>query len=253
MNSSLYAPVGDDSAGRTLLQITSEAGVYTGYCPSFKGKRTCSYAAFLDKRGEMIYAVNDMKLMDEFLPECLDRDVLRNHKNRVVDANLPEQTLEAMSLDGPILLADPVSAHKIGRLKSCLNNTICIKPNRLEAESFCGFALERETDFFKACEVFLNWGCKNIFLSAGRDGFYCMNQKGEVLRMIPPALQPRSVTGAGDAASAALVLAALCDCTLRESAALATLAALSALHCSGAINPELSLTYLRNISKELNL
>ena len=238
---------------KPLLQSTADAGVDTAHCPIFKGKHTCSYAAFLDKNGEMIYAINDMKLMDEFLPGILDRTILKDYKTRVVDANLPEETLEMLGKDGPILLADPVSAHKIGKLRGCLNNTNSIKPNRMEAESFCGFSLEREYDFFKACEVFLNCGCQNVFISAGRDGFYCMNQKGETLRMPAPSIEARSVTGAGDAASAALVLAALCSCSLKESAYLATLAAVSALFCSGAINPDLSIPYLEKISKELYL
>ena len=250
---SLYAPVGDDPAGRSLLAVTNQTGVDTRYCPIVTGKRTCSYAAFMDNSGEMIYAVNDMKLMDDFLPSILNMDLIYAHEYRVVDANLPVETLEAIGNTGEIVLADPVSAHKIHRLDACINKTLCLKPNRIEAEGYCGFSLDKEADFFKACEVFIKRGCKRVFLSAGPMGFFCMDDSGEKLKMEGPGIKIKSVTGAGDAASAALVLAHLCGLNLKESAYLATLAASSALLCTGSINPELSLDYLLNISKEFNL
>jgi pseudouridine kinase len=253
MNAALYAPVGDDAAGRAVLQMTEESGVDSSRCPVFRGRHTCSYAAFLDRKGEMVYAVNDMKLMDDFLPSVMDWSLLKDSGNLVVDANLPEETLEEIGKTGPILLADPVSAHKIHRLEACLKATVCIKPNRMEAESFCGFSIDGEADSFRACEFFLKCGCHRVFLSAGSDGFFCMDGFGRELRMPAPRIRVRSVTGAGDAASAALVLASLARLDLKQSAYLATLAACSALLSSGAINPGLSLSYLNSISKELDL
>ncbi|QEN07378.1 hypothetical protein EXM22_05000 [Oceanispirochaeta crateris] len=253
LNCSLFSPYGDDNPGAVLLKETSLSGVNTNNCLCFEGEKSCSYSAFIDETGEMLYGVNEMSLMDRMTPELMisHKETLEQFDHMVIDANLPSQTIRFLqkTYSHKILLVDPVSAVKIVRLKNSINSIKTIKPNIIEAKEFSGLRIDDENDYYKVMQSFIDEGILSVFLSAGSQGIYYSD--GKIRGRMPPVpVKIKSVTGAGDAASSALVLSVILNLNMIESAFLANLAAASSLLCSQSINKELSIPFLSNLCRE---
>lgn len=253
LNCSLLSICGDDEAGESILKRTETTGVDCSPCIKMKNESTCIYSALLNEEGEMIYAVNQMDLINKLTPSFFEsrKEDLEKQDHFVLDTNLPRESLEYICQTYPdkIILVDPVSTEKFGRLKGLLSYVNTIKPNRIEAASYTGIDLECDADYFRACEKLIEEGAGRVFISSGSKGIFSMDKNQKAL--IPPLkLNPLSVTGAGDAASAALVLAGLADLSAAESSWLANLSAAASLLSTRAINENLSIDLLKNISKE---
>jgi len=253
LDCTLISVLGDDTAGDSILKDTRNAGVNTDACLVICGERSCCYSAFLDEKGEMLYAVNDMSLMDHMSPEFLmsRKRILDDAQYLVLDSNIPVGSIDFLNDLYPdkILLIDPVSAVKIEKIRTALNSAKVFKPNIIETEAFTGISLNEERDYYRAMDIYLNLGIERIFISAGSKGIYYADcvRKG-CSRSFPVDL--KSVTGAGDAASAALVLSRIMGLNITETAELANLTAASSLLVSGTINKKLSLSYLKDLYKE---
>ena len=253
LDCSLFSLYGEDSSGAAILRETALSGVNTDLCLCMKGEKTCTYSAFIDESGEMLYGVNEMYLMERMTPVLMEsvQDQLNGFDFFVIDANLPQLTLQYLheKYSSKILLIDPVSASKIKRIKGCLGSVGVLKPNIIEAEEFTGVRIQNEEDYYRVMTSFLDAGVNQVFLSAGPQGMYYSD--GIVSGLLQAVtLKTKSVTGAGDAASAALVLSVILNLGMLESAFLANLAASSSLLCSQSINRDLSLPYLLNLCKE---
>lgn len=253
LHCSLLSICGDDEAGNNILKKTEEASVDCRLCFKLPHESTCIYSALLNEAGEMIYAVNQMDLIDKLTPsffESLEEELMKQDYF-VLDTNLSRESLDYICSTYPdkILLADPVSTEKFEKLRGLLPCIDMIKPNKIEAESFTGMTLESDKDYFRACEKIRRDGARRVFISSGSKGIFGMDESGSVL--VPPLkLNPSSVTGAGDSASAALVLAGICDLSIKEACWLANLSAAASLLSSRAINEHMSINLLKTISKE---
>ena len=246
---------GDDEAGRDVVRQSEASGLDCSSCKAVAGEATSTYSALLNEKGEMVYAVNQMELIDKIDPPYLKEreDLISSADAIVLDANLPAESLEYLCsrYRGSIALIDPVSTIKFSKLKGVLQGVKILKPNSIEAESFSGITLQSESDYFKACEFFLNRGVESVYLSAGKSGIFYMDSiSGSKGHIAPVPISPLSVTGAGDAASAALVFSALSGLSSSESAWMANLTAAASLLSPRAINSKLSLSYIKQLSKE---
>lgn len=253
LNCSLLSICGNDDAGESILKRTEATGVDCSPCVQMKNESTCIYSALLNEEGEMIYAVNQMDLINKLTPTFFEsrRKDLEQQDFFILDTNIPRESLEYICHTYPdkIILIDPVSTEKFDRLKGLLSYIEIIKPNRIEAASYTGIDLVRDADYYRACEKLIEEGARKVFISCGNRGIYSMDQYSKAL--IPPLkLNPVSVTGAGDAASAALVLAGLSKLSASESSWFANLSAAASLLSSRAINENLSIELLKTISKE---
>lgn len=253
LDCSLLSICGDDDAGESILKRTESTGVNCSPCVQIENESTCIYSALLNEEGDMIYAVNQMDLIKKLTPSFFESRKVELEKQDffILDTNLPRESLEYICINYPkkILLIDPVSTEKFKRLKGLLSYVDIIKPNRIEASSYTGIDLETDADYFNACEKLIEEGANRVFISSGSRGIFSMDEKEKAL--IPPLkLNPLSVTGAGDAASAALVLAGLSRLSISEASWFANLSAAASLLSSRAINENLSINLLKNISKE---
>ncbi|MDC7238721.1 MAG: carbohydrate kinase family protein [Spirochaetales bacterium] len=246
---------GDDEAGREIVRLSELSGLSCAACDIIPGAATSTYSALLDENGRMLYAVNQMDLMEKidtiFLRER--KSLISSAKAIVLDANLPAESLEYLCSEyrDTITLIDPVSTIKFAKLKGRLKGVKNLKPNTMEAESYTGITLEGESDYYRACEFFMNEGVESVYISAGKSGIYFMDSSSGSHGHIPPVpVTPQSVTGAGDAASAALVFSWLSGLSSSESAWLANLAAAASLLSPRAINTELTAGFLKQLSKE---
>ena len=141
----LVSMVGDDANGQLVRAATAKCGVDvsmigTGSAP------TGTYLAVLDGSGEMVTAVNDMRVIDDLSP-----GFLAQHEGRlaaadllVADCNLPVSSLAWLaSLSaraGRRLLIDPISVPKSRKLLALRLEAplFALMANRLQIESLTG-------------------------------------------------------------------------------------------------------------------
>ena len=156
----------------------------------------------------------------------------------------------------PLLFLDPVSCAKAVRAEPYIGAFDCAKPNRSEAgvlaarvARFDLRAEEPELDIL--ARILHGRGLGELFISLGGSGFFYSDGhlRGRALAPrsgFPPLL---SVSGAGDAACAALVWASLAGFDLPGKAALALSAAALCASSSRTVHPDLTADALCHLSK----
>lgn len=236
----LLTVLGEDALAREAERGC--AGIGLSHALRLSGVRTPSYLALRDERGELLLAVADMDACENLPPDAFSDSLplLRRAGALVLDANLPAATLAWLAEHCPApLFADPVSAAKAERLAPLLPRLGMIKPNRLEAERLTGLRVTDRASAEAAARRLLERGARRVFLSMGPDGLLAAADGAFIWQDALP-VRPRSVTGAGDAMTAALVWAALRGEAPRRAARLAAAAAAIALESETAVSAALS-------------
>jgi len=185
----------------------------------------------------------------------------------------------------PLLCLDPVSVAKAPRAARILADFDFSKPNRREAEILGGVKIESEADLPRAAAALRTLGKSgalppatasggpppmglqnafpsglppvDVFISLGTDGIYFDGFAADygfergIAR--PPVVEAISVSGAGDAACAALAWGRLAGYGVAERAALAVSAAALATATLATVNEETTPERLLELSKGVNL
>ena len=199
--------LGDDQQGAEILRQAAKTGLDMSDSLIIEGGATPTYLAILDENGEMVSAVVDTKLANEFSHEALDEraHIIENAEYMFLGADNPpfiEYILEKYKGKTKFVL-DPVSGAKAMRVKHLLHYFHTVKPNRHEAELLCGFEIKTHEDARKAGAYLRGLGVQNVFISLDADGVYYNN--GEQEGIIKAAcLEILNVTGAGDSFVAGL-------------------------------------------------
>ena len=215
----LISVVGDDAHGAALVTATRKAGVDVSRI-SADGPATGSYVAMLDRDGELLTAVNDMRAADLITAKmvAINADLISRARFVVADCNLPIETLEAVArLAADRMIVEPVSVPKSRKLKQLLQSSpvFLATPNLDQLEELCS---SRSID--EVAAKIHRMGLKNVVMHAGPEGAFVSGPG--VSDHVPP--QPSGpvvdVTGAGDAAVAGLVYGLLQDLSLVEATAM---------------------------------
>jgi pseudouridine kinase len=194
------------------------------------------YLYISGKGGDMVAAVNDMRLCEKIdtefvrasLPALAEYDVV------VADANLPPETFRVLA-EGVTqkLVVDCVSAVKCGRLRENLNCIHTIKANRMEAEMLTG-QIEPE-----ACvRALMEAGVTRAVVSLSGDGVLC-GENGRVFQKPASGMSIVDTTGAGDSLSAALAVGLAYGLDFERCAELGMAAAGITMGQAGAVTKEL--------------
>ena len=207
INTKYISILGDDEAGRSLLEHSSNIGYDMKDSLIIKNGRTPTYMAILDQNGEMVSAVADTEAIS-FLDESFvdsKENLIKNASYTFLDADNPrimKYILEKFKFNTNFIL-DPCSSTKAAGIKDLIKHFHTIKPNRIEAEVLCGFSINSDEDLHKASEYFLSLGIKNVFISLDAEGIYYNNgiEKGKLKITNPKVV---NVTGAGDSFVAGL-------------------------------------------------
>ena len=233
---SLVAPIGGDVYAAAVVDSCQALGIDLSMAPVFKDMRSSTYLYITDENGDMELAVSDMELCSALTPELVAPILPRLQAGAVVvDANLPPETIAYICNHCPIpVYADPVSTVKAMKLQPVLHRLAAIKPNALEAECLTG-----ESDPERAALALVDRGVQRVFISLGAQGMIAADKK-ELLRLPGLATQVVNSTGAGDAATAAIVLAGIRGMSLRETALLAQKAGTATCRSESANAPELA-------------
>ncbi len=224
---SLLTVLGDDSNGCLVRDACKTAQVDLSL--SITGNdATGTYLVVLDRKGELISAINDMRAIESLAVAHLEAASrsLRSADMLVVDCNVREDCLEWLcrfSAEANVrLLIEPVSVPKARKLLSFqrMAPVFAITPNRQQIEAMTG-----DRDEQKAIARLHTMGFENVVLHRGGHGVLVSSVSG--LRELPSihADAIADVTGAGDASVAGLVFGLLEGLTLADAARLGQAAA----------------------------
>ena len=241
-NVSLVTLTGDDHYGRIIREQCRNLGIRMEMSMTEPQCSTSSYLCINERNGDLHTAVSDMAIYERLTPARLEPflPALNSAALVILDANLPEDTIAwaARNIRAP-LAADPVSAGKVSRLKSCLSRLVLMKPNIPEAEILTGIRVRSEADWPRAAEALLNSGVRRVYLSLGPRGVYA--DDGNMRAVLPchPGMV-RNTTGCGDAFFAAAADAWLEGLDTLEAAQRALAAAAWCAADEHAVSPTLN-------------
>ena len=200
----LISVIGKDAAGEIAMAATSAAGVDLSLCLR-SDVPTGAYVAMLDEKGELVSAVNDMRILESLTPQIVKQQstALEGAKFIVVDCNVRADLLDYLALRySEKLIVEPVSVAKSQKLRMLLDKheAFIATPNRDQLE-----ALADTNDIDQACKELHERGLHNLVVHLGPEGALVSSERG--MKQIPCASnsQVKDVTGAGDAAVAGLV------------------------------------------------
>ena len=199
----LFTVFGNDSLADALCASCARLGIDITHALMADGN-TCVYLCLHEQNGDMLAAVNDMRLTERLTPEyaetCMER--INEAGLCVLDANPPVETVAYIAAHAAVpLLMDPVSCAKLDRARAALPYLTAIKPNLLEARALTGESTP------EACaKALVAAGVKMAFVSLGAEGICCADR--HICRVIPVAQHSDAAkTGAGDALCAGLAIA----------------------------------------------
>lgn len=194
----LLSVIGRDAPGELAIAATMAAGVDLSLTMR-SDVGTGSYIAVLDCNGELVTAVNDMRILENLDPEFVKQHMaaLQNAKFIVADCNIRQDLLEWLALHfGDKLIVDPVSVPKSAKLKTLLekHEVFLATPNRDQL----AVLMEGGTDLHEC-------GLHNLVVHLGADGVVVSTQHRTTQIASMMKMRVSDVTGAGDAAVAGLV------------------------------------------------
>ncbi len=245
VNVALISAIGNDAAGEIAIAATSAAGVDLSLCLREEAA-TGSYVAVLDEKGELVSAVNDMRILESLKPESVKphRAALEAAKLIVADCNTRPDLLDYLALNfSEKLIVEPVSVSKSQKLLTLLDKheVFLATPNRDQLE-----AMTDTDDMDQACQNLHERGLQNLVVHLGSEGALLSSGKGMKNIHAASHAQVRDVTGAGDAAVAGLVYGLLKGYDISKAAQFGQAAASLVLSSTASTAVGLTETALQN-------
>ena len=240
----LVSAFGDDAYGQHLAESCRALGIDTRESLFAEGERTSTYLYITREDGNPELAVNDMRIYRKMTPEFIAEktDLLEGSGLIIVDANLPQQTVEAVCKGSKApVFAEPVSGVKALRFRNVLPFIHTLTPNLLEAEALTDRSIDPEdpASLSAAACVLLREGVQQVVITLGAKG--CFFTDGHRARILP-AFPARMVNGngAGDALISGLAAGFCKGFSLEDSVLLGMAAASIALETPLTNSPDLS-------------
>lgn len=200
---SLLTFVGNDQEGQWLLNKTKEHAVDVSISYMLQDRRTGSYTAILDNRGEMVLALADMQIYDGLPSDIIHQRWSHLASSSIIfaDANLPESMLADLigrcRKEEISLCINPVSSFKAKKLPKSLQGVDVLLLNRDEAVAITNLSIHSMPDVQEACRCLINLGVRRVVLTLGDQGVWWTDHNGEG-HLFPEKVKVTDVTGAGD-------------------------------------------------------
>jgi len=195
----LISVVGNDEAGRAVIEATAAIGVDTSLVERKSSGVTGTYTAIMQPNGELHLGVADMGIIDHLDAQVIDKDWQHIVSSKLVfaDTNCSVGLLEVLikrCLHNDLMLAiDAVSIPKFKRLPENLHGVEFLFCNLEEAKSVVGDLSAKEL----ATKLQLR-GAKTVIITNGANPVVCISEDGIAL-VETPKTDVTDVSGAGDA------------------------------------------------------
>jgi pseudouridine kinase len=205
----LLSAVGQDAAGRALLDDAARCGLDASRAEVVADALTGSYTAVLNPDGSLHVALAHMDLCEQLTPDWLAQHAGRCRSAALVvaDLNLPAATLTALvaaasDVEAPPLVLVAVSEAKMNRLPTRLCGVRLLVLNRGELAAWAGTdALADGVARLQAA------GVRDVVVTLGEAGLCHTTAASTLVFLAAPVVLPEAVvdvTGAGDALAAGL-------------------------------------------------
>jgi pseudouridine kinase len=218
VETSLLSVVGNDANAEYIIAATAKAGVNINHIIRVNAP-TGIYLALLNNSGELVSAASDMRCLQFLSTEHIENlsEKIKNNFKNILDCNLSIEILEKISaITQGHMVIEPVSVTKCIKILALLKTRpiYLATPNLDQIEALTG-----TRDPQTAAKNLHDLGLRNIVIHAGASGAFASD--GKVFTHIPSqAKSIVDVTGAGDAATAGLVLGLSQDMPLAKAAEL---------------------------------
>ncbi len=196
----LITVYGDDYFGEFLAEECKKYDIHLDYAQCILNTSSSTYLYVADDHGDMVTAVNDMKITENITPEFLERRIsfINGASICVLDGNISKESMEWLANHCTVpIFVDPVSIAKVNRFENILDKIDTFKPNALEASALSGIKIIDIESAKEAAKVLHKKGVKNVFISLGENGILC-SREGEVDCIPIYPTRVVSVNGAGD-------------------------------------------------------
>ena len=249
----LITVVGEDASGEEILGYTAKAGVDVSTVLRSKKYPTGYYMGVVNRAGQLQFAVDDMRLLEEITPNYLkeQEELFKSASMVFVDANLPVKTLRTASSLAkrakiPIC-ADTAAFTLAERLMKFLPNYYLLTANSKEAGVLTGLSFEASDSetAMEAARSLVNQGVRIALVTLAEYGvvYATSETTGHISAIRTRISDP---TGAGDAMTGAVLFALLNNIELDDAIRLGVSAASLTLRHPGSVYPNLSLEGLYN-------
>ncbi len=259
----LLTAISSDHFGQKIKEETEEAGVDISHFKTTSAQeyKTGVYLAHLDQNGDLIGAVNDMRILKEIDSDYLreKRKIIETAAMMIFDTNLEKSTinylLELASAKKMIKIADAVSVEKSLKLKDKLKYLDYLRGNLDEIEVILDIvplkASEQQTLSIKArieriTEIYQkNIDLPELVISTGKDGAYYLSRREGAFKLKHFKADQISseeiveTTGAGDALTAGLAAGIMNKYTIAEAIKLGIKASALTVKSELTCNPDL--------------
>ncbi len=241
----LLTSVGDDPNGRLLVNQAQYAGIDTCNVLRVTAAPTSTYLSIVDKQGDMLVAVSDMRIMETLTPAYLQlhKNIIEQANILILDTNLSEKALAHLfaAYDDRTIFVDTVSTSKSTRIRPFLGAVHTLKPGLLEAERIAGFKTKSIEELPELADWFHSEGVQRVFITLGEHGvFYSTAERQGIECNVLEPDQINNTGGAGDAFVAALAYAWLHQWPLLRTLGFSLSAAASTVLHNTTNNPEFS-------------
>ncbi len=247
----LVAAVGADTAGRDLLAITAEAGVYVDHVVT-SPHPTGSYLAALDSDGELVVGLSDFAATNAMDVAALSRsqELIARAGVAVLDGNVgvpvAAWVLAVAGGGGVPVVLEPVSVAKAARIAPLLRPDLpvyAVTPNVDELAALVGRPVDDTTaDIVTAACGLHARGVAHVWVSRGAGGSLLVSADDVVALDAVPA-EVADVTGAGDALTAGFVHGLLAGESPAEAARQGHLAAALTVASGHTVRPDLGVAF----------
>lgn len=209
LNVTMISPRGGDGIGQRVAEAALEAGVDDRPF-TFLDRTTPSYTAILERDGNLVIAMADMELYRLFTPRRLKvravRETLAASSAILVDANLPQDTLDAIASQaktlGKMLIGIGISPAKVVRYRNCLAMLDYLFLNSAEAKTLTETTPDDPAHW---PDQLRRIGLKGGVITNGSGPVIGFDDQGDYALTPPPLDRLVDVTGAGDSLCAGAV------------------------------------------------
>ncbi len=255
IQTSLASSVGDDSFGLLSMAQAQSAGIEISDVQVSRQFPTASYTAVHNSDGELLVAVSDMRMFDQWDIDLHDglQKKIQQADAVVIDANLPEPVINKIvqSCKPHSVVADTVSSKKSKRLGAVLASLALLKVNRLEACALTN--CESSTSDNELIQALLQRGVRQVLLTKGVEGATLAGNEFSIDMAAPQVSKVVSTNGAGDALLSGVLAAQLYGFDKNEQLRWGMLAAAHSLGVDSACADSLNYDAMKDKTDGINI